>query len=87
MAVYSRRWSEPIRPTTAEPEWMPMPKMDPVTEAELGQVAPMEAEVGIVSFLRRHLLVLLSGLCLAAVGVYAFYIYPNRRQPDSNRFG
>lgn len=68
-------------------DMMPMPKLEPVTETELRQVAPLEAEVGIVSFLRRHLLVLLSGLCLGAVGIYAFYIYPNRRQSDSNRFG
>ncbi len=67
---------------------LPMPKMDPVTESELKQAAQVqEAEVGIVGFLSQHMLVVISALCLAAIGFYAFVVYPARKNTNQNRFG
>jgi len=68
---------------------LPMPKMDPVTESELKQAAQVqEAEVGIVGFISQHMLVVISALCLAAAGLYAFVVYPARRgNHNQNRFG
>ncbi len=67
---------------------MPLPKGEPVMADEVKPV-PQEAEVGIIGFIHRYLLVLLSALCLGAAGLYAFFIYPNRRNSGSepNRFG
>jgi hypothetical protein len=93
----SRRFaSKPQVTVVASTDWqehgpaapMVAPKMEPVASEEVKAPAPMEAEVGIVGFVRRYLLVLISAICLGAVGIYAFFIYPNRRANQTpNRFG
>lgn len=71
---------------------MPSPKGEPMASAMADadpKPIPQEAEVGIVGFLHRYLLVLISALCLGAAGWYAFFLYPNRQKSGSepNRFG
>lgn len=81
--IASTEWSD-HGPYAAD---MTMPQMEPVTEVDLRETQPIEANVGVVDFLRRHLLVGLSALCLLALGVYAFYVYPSRRETGNNRYG